>query len=85
MPSHSQFLLYTKPSSFFITGGPLDRAKKFDFLGVSMSGKLFVNFESVHSEGYIVIGQYQIFFFTKFELTTRELNKTCLKSSKSFI
>ena len=54
--------------------------KKFDVLGVSLCGKLFVNFDSVHSERYIVIG-----FLGKFELRTRVSNKTCLNSSKSLI
>ena len=33
--------------------------KKFDFLEVCVCGRLFVNFDSVRSEGYIVY--YQIF------------------------
>ena len=39
----------------------MGQGKKFDFLGVSLCGKLFVNFDSVHSEGYIVIVHHQVF------------------------
>ena len=61
IPSFSYIYLNTKTSSFFITGGPWDREKSLIFLGVSLCGKLFVNFDSVHSEGYTVIVHYQIF------------------------
>ena len=61
IPSFSYIHMNTKTSSFFITGGPIGQGKKFDFLGVSLCSKLFVNFDSVHSEGYIVIVYYQIF------------------------
>ena len=45
IPSFSYIYLNTKTSSFFITGGPWDR-KKYDILGVSLCGKLLVNFDS---------------------------------------
>ena len=61
IPSFSYIYLKTKTSSFFITGGPEHREKGLICLGVSLCGKLFVNFDSVHSEGYIVIVHYQIF------------------------
>ena len=35
--------------------------KSLFFLGVSLCDKLFVNFDSVHSDGYIVIVHYQSF------------------------
>ena len=62
MPARSQFLLYLhKHSNIFMFHNwrPMGQGKKFDFLGVSLYGKLFVNFDSVYSEGYIV--HYQIF------------------------
>ena len=61
IPSLSYIYLNTKTSSFFITGGPWDREKSLIFLGVSLCGKLFVDFDSVHSEVYIVIIHYHIF------------------------
>ena len=72
IPSFSYIDLNTKTSSFFITGGPWDR-EKFDIVGVNLCGKLFVNFDSVHSEGYIVTVLSD--FLAKFELTTRVSNK----------